>query len=119
MAIVIGILENKFEQKKPLTVVKPGSQTRRFTHILDTVNVCYEAWKRNRCEHYSISNKKKYSIIQVAKMFNSKIRFLSPRRGERFASALTSMNLNNKVNKRFGKKSLKDYVSSFIKDKKK
>ena len=119
MATVIGIFEKQFEDKKPLTVVRPGSQTRRFTHIEDTVLTCYEAWKRNRCEHYSISNKKKYSIIQVAKMFNSKIRFLSPRRGERFASALTSMNLNNKVNKRFGKKSLKDYVSSFIKDKKK
>jgi len=119
MATVIGIFEKQFKNKKPLTVVRPGSQTRRFTHIEDTVLTCYEAWKRNRCEHYSISNKKKYSIIQVAKMFNSKIRFLSPRRGERFASALTSMNLNNKVNKRFGKKSLKDYVSSFIKDKKK
>jgi len=119
MATVIGIFEKQFEDKKPITVVRPGSQTRRFTHIKDTILTCYEAWKKNRCEHYSISNKKAYSIIQVAKMFNTKIRFLSPRRGERFASALTSMNLNNKVNKRFGKISLKDYISSFIKDKKK
>ena len=119
MATVIGIFEKQFEDKKPLTVVRPGSQTRRFTHIDDTILTCYEAWKKNRCQHYSISNKKAYSIIQVAKMFNTKIRFLSPRRGERFASALTSMNLNNKVNKRFGKISLKDYVSSFIKYKKK
>ena len=119
MATVIGIFEKQFEKNMPLTIVKPGSQSRRFTHIDDTIFTCYEAWKKNRCEHYSISHKETYSIIQVAKMFNTKIRFLRPRKGERFASALTSMNLNNKVNKRFGKISLKDYITSFIKDKKK
>ena len=118
MATVIGIFEKQFEKNKPLTVVKPGSQSRRFTHIDDTILTCYEAWKKNLCEHYSISHKETYSIIQVAKLFNTKIRFLRPRKGERFASALTSMNLNNKVNKRFGKISLKDYITSFIKDKK-
>ena len=119
MATVIGIFENQFENNKPLTIVKPGSQSRRFTHIDDTIFTCYEAWKKNRCKHYSISHKESYTITQVAKLFNTKIRFLRPRKGERFASALTSMNLNNKVNKRFGKISLKDYITSFIKDKKK
>ena len=118
MATVIGIFEKQFEKNMPLTIVKPGSQSRRFTHIDDTILTCYEAWRKNRCEHYSISHKETYSIIQVAKLFNTKIRFLRPRKGERFASALTSMNLNNKVNKRFGKISLKDYITSFIKDKK-
>ena len=33
MATVIGIFEKKYKSKKPLTVVKPGTQTRRFTHI--------------------------------------------------------------------------------------
>ena len=118
MATVIGIFESQFEKNLPLTVVKPGNQTRRFTHINDTISTCYEAWKKNRNEHYSISHKKAYSIIDVAKMFKRKIRYLKPRKGERYASALTSMNLNNKVNKRFGKISLKDYISSFIKVKK-
>ena len=118
MATVLGIFESQFEKNLPLTVVKPGNQTRRFTHINDTISTCYEAWKKNRNEHYSISHKKAYSIIDVAKMFKRKIRYLKPRKGERYASALTSMNLNNKVNKRFGKISLKDYISSFIKVKK-
>ena len=48
MATVIGIFEDQFKNKKPLTVVKPGSQSRRFTHIHDTVNICYEAWKKNK-----------------------------------------------------------------------
>ena len=116
MATVIGIFENQFQKKLPLTVVKPGSQSRRFTHIFDTIEACYYAWKKNRCRHYSISNRKSYSIYQVAKMFNTKIKLLPPRRGERYASALTSMNLSNKVYKMFGKINLKDYIRNIIKN---
>ena len=46
MATVIGIFEEKYRQSKPLPVVKPGSQSRRFTHIDDTIKVCFEAWKK-------------------------------------------------------------------------
>ena len=114
MATVIGIFENSYKNKKPLNVVRPGKQSRRFTHISDTVEVCYKAWKKNLCRHYSISNKKSYTIIEVAKMFNGKIRFLAPRRGERYASALTDMNLSNKVYKYFGKTDLKNYIKTLI-----
>jgi UDP-glucose 4-epimerase len=110
MATVIGIFENHYKIGKPLPIVKPGSQTRRFTHIYDTVGICYLAWKKNLCRHYSIANHKSYSVVDVAKMFNSKIRFLPRRSGERYASALTSMNLSNKVYKYFGKIDLKKYI---------
>jgi len=114
MATVIGIFENQYLNKKALTVVKPGNQTRRFTHIFDTVQVCYEAFKADKCRYYSISNKNSYSILQVAKMFKSKIILLKPRLGERYASALTKISNNNKIIQKFGKLQLKDYVSSFI-----
>ncbi|MDA9726229.1 NAD-dependent epimerase/dehydratase family protein [Candidatus Pelagibacter sp.] len=117
MATVIGIFEQKFLDKKPLTVVKPGTQTRRFTHISDTVKVCYEAWKKNKCAHYSISNKKSYSILNVAKMFKSKIIILKARKGERFSSALTKISQGNHIIQRYGKINLKDYIRSFISDK--
>ena len=119
MATVIGIFENLYKKQLPLTVVKPGSQSRSFTHINDTIAVCFEAWKKNKCQHYSISHKKSYSILTVAKLFKSKIKYLPERAGERYASALTNMSLNNKVHKRFGKIHLKDYISSFIKKKNK
>jgi len=115
MATVIGIFEDQYKNKKPLTVVKPGIQSRRFTHISDTINVCYYAWKKNKCRHYSISNKKSYTILEVAKMFNTKVKLLPNRRGERFASALTSMHLSNRVYKIFGKINLKDYIKDIIK----
>tara|TARA_B100000989_G_scaffold191189_1_gene144018 strand:+ start:1572 stop:2453 length:882 start_codon:yes stop_codon:yes gene_type:complete len=114
MATVIGIFENQYKNNKPLTVVKPGSQSRRFTHIDDTIDACFYAWKKNKCRHYSISNKKSYTILNVAKMFNTKIKFVETRKGERYASALTNMNLSNKVYKIFGKISLKNYIKTII-----
>ena len=114
MATIIGIFENLYKSKKKLTVVRPGSQTRRFTHVLDTVDVCYQAWKKNLCRHYVISNKKSYSVLDVAKMFRRKIKYLPSRKGERYASALTDKNLSNKVYKYFGKIDLKDYINTFL-----
>ena len=114
MATVIGIFEDHYNSKKPLPIVRPGNQTRRFTHIFDTVEICYKAWKNNLCRHYSIANHKSYSIIQVAKMFNSKIKYLPKRRGERYASALTNMSLSNKVYKYFGKNNLTDYIKKIV-----
>ncbi len=115
MATVIGIFEEFYKKNKALPVVRPGNQSRRFTHIFDTVDTCYLAWKRNKCLHYSISNRKSYSILQVANMFGSKINYLPKRPGERYASALTNINLKNKVFKYFGKINLREYISNIIK----
>ena len=115
MATVIGIFEDQYKKNKPLTVVKPGTQSRRFTHVKDTVDACVYAWKKNKCRHYSISNKKSFTILEVAKMFNTKIKFLPSRPGERYASALTNMNLSNKVYKLFGKIDLENYLKKLIK----
>jgi UDP-glucose 4-epimerase len=114
MATVIGIFEEQFKKKTPLTVVRPGTQSRRFTHVYDTIDACIYAYKNNKCRYYSISNKKNYSIIEVAKMFGIKIKYLASRPGERYISALTSRNLSNKVYKLFGKIQLKDYLRNII-----
>ena len=114
MSTVIGIFEDHYKRKKPLPVVLPGTQTRRFTHISDTVEICYLAWKKNLCRHYSIASKKSYSVLEVANIFKSKIKFLPRRQGERYASALTKMNLSNKIYKHFGKIKLKDYIHNLI-----
>ena len=114
MSTVIGIFEDCYKSGRPLPVVKPGTQTRRFTHIDDTINICFLAWQKNLCRHYSIANKKSYSLLEVAKMFNSKIKLLPKRLGERYASALIDKNLSNKMYKYFGKINLRDYVLDFI-----
>ena len=117
MATVVGIFEDQYKKNKPLTVVRPGTQTRRFTHIDDTVGICFEAWKKNKCLHYSIGHKKPYSIEALAKMFKTKVIYLKPRLGERYASALTKISNNRTIINKYGKIDLKNYVTSFIKGK--
>jgi len=114
MATVVGIFEDYFKKGKKLPVVRPGTQTRRFTHVLDTVKACIFAWKKNKCKHYSIASNQSYSIIELAKLFKSKIKYLPMRKGERFASALTKMNLNNKIARLSAKIRLKEYVNNFL-----
>jgi UDP-glucose 4-epimerase len=114
MATVVGIFEDYFLRGKKLPVVKPGTQIRRFTHVFDTVKACIFAWKENKCKHYSIASKHSYSIIELAKLFKTKISYLPMRKGERFASALTRMNLNNRIVRLSAKIRLKDYVNNFL-----
>ena len=115
MATVVGIFENCLLNKKKLPVVKPGTQTRRFTHINDTIKVCFEAWKKNKNRHYSVASNKSYSIIQLAKLFKSQITYLPKRPGERYASALNSISFNNKIHKKTGHIRLKAYIEYFFK----
>ena len=114
MATVVGIFEDHFKSKKLLPVVKPGFQTRRFTHVKDTVNACLIAWKRNRNSHYSIASDKSYSIIQLAKLFNIKIKYLPERDGERFNSVLRRFNFGNKIIRLTAKIKLEDYIKNFL-----
>ena len=116
MSTVIGIFQDHYVKNKPLPVVKPGSQSRRFTHIDDTIDVCFKAWKKNKCKYYSISNKESYTILKVAKLFRCNIKLLPPRKGERYASALSNLALTNKINRYYGKISLKKYIEDFIKN---
>jgi len=114
MATVVGIFENCYLNKKPLTVVKPGTQTRRFTHVKDTVNACIYAWRKNKNLHYSVAANKSYTILELAKMFKSNIKFLPKRSGERFSSAFSKMNLNNKVIRIKAKIKIQDYINNFL-----
>jgi UDP-glucose 4-epimerase len=116
MATVIGIFEEAYLKNKFIPVVLPGTQTRRFTHVFDTVNACYFAWKKNKRRHYSIFSKQSYSITQIARFFNHKIKFLPKRRGERYASALTDINLSNKIYKIPSKIKITEYIKNFVKE---
>jgi UDP-glucose 4-epimerase len=114
MATVVGVFEDHFKRGEKLPVVRPGTQFRRFTHVSDTVKSCIFAWKKNRCKHYSIASKESFSIIELAKLFKSPIKYLPMRKGERFVSAIIKINLNNKIVRLSAKIRLKDYVNSFL-----
>ena len=113
MAAVIGIFEKQYEKKKKLTVIRPGTQKRDFTHVDDIVNGCYLAFIKGKNDHYFLGSKKLYTILEIAKMFKSKIKMLPTRPGER----LSSSNPTNKSFTDLGYKArigIRDYITDFI-----
>ena len=113
MATVIGIFENQFKNKEKLTIVKPGSQSRKFTHIDDTVKGCFVAWKKNMNRHYTLSNSKSYTILQVAYMFSKNVKFIKNRLGERNKSSVVKKIGNLKIYNIKCSSSLKSYIDTF------
>ena len=113
MSAVIGIFEEQYKKRKPLTVVKPGKQRRDFTHIDDIVRGCYLAWKKGKQNEYMLGTKKNHSILEIAKMFKSKIRYISSRPGERFGSTIPNNNAKKILGYRARLK-IKDYIKNFI-----
>ncbi len=113
MSAVIGIFEEQYKKRKPLTIVRPGTQKRDFTHINDIVRGCYLAWKKGNQNDYMLGTKKNYSIKEIAKMFKSKIKYIPSRPGERFGSTIP----NNNAKKILGytpKLDIKDYIEDFV-----
>jgi len=115
MSAVIGIFCQQFLNKKPLTVVLPGTQSRRFTHVKDTVQGCYVAWKNNKNQHYLISYSKTYKIKEVAKLFSNNISYLKKRKGERFKSAIIKSIRGKKIVNLPCKIALEDFINDFKK----
>jgi UDP-glucose 4-epimerase len=113
MSAIIGIFESQYKKKIPLTIVKPGSQSRDFTHVDDIVHGCYLAWTKGNQNEYMLCTKKSYSILEIAKMFNSKFKFLKSRPGDRFGS-ITSNNNAKKILGFSTKISIKNYIKDFI-----
>lgn len=115
MSTVIGIFENQYDKNKPLTVVKPGTQSRKFTHIDDTVNGCIYAWKKSKNREYLLSSNKSYSIIAVAKMFTKNYKFISQRLGERHKSKTIKKLDGRKIYTFPCKLKLSDYIKNYKK----
>jgi len=115
MAAVIGIFEYHFKKNKPLPVVYPGTQKRKFTHVNDTVQACYNIWKKKKGLHYSIVNNKSYSILKIAKMFSNKIKMIPSRKGERYSSVIKNKFLDYKIVKLKSKIDIKDYIKELKK----
>ena len=116
MSAVIGIFENLYEQNKALTVVKPGTQKRDFTHIDDIVRGCYLAWIKGNQSEYMLGTKKQYRVIDIAKMFKRPIKLIPSRRGERFKSSITNNNAYKQL-KYKAKIDVKDYIEDFLNNK--
>ena len=118
MSAVIGIFENQYLNNQPLTVVKPGLQKRDFTHVFDIVRGFIKAGFEKSNKEYQLASGKVYTILKVAKMFNSKIKMIPKRPGERWSSSSENLSKSIKDLNFKSKYTLDSYISDFIKNNK-
>jgi len=115
MSAVIAIFEDQYLKKQPLTVVTPGNQKRDFTHVFDIVEGFTKAGFNKKNQEYQLASGKLYTILQVAKMFTSNIKFIPKRPGERFSSQRDNLSKSFKELNFKAKYDLKSYINNFIK----
>ncbi len=85
---LIGIFAEKYKQGESLTVRKPGTQRRNFTHVLDIVEGLILVGERGQGDEYGLGHSDAYSVIDVAEMFGGTIEWLPERKGNRMSSGI-------------------------------
>ena len=107
---VIAIFKKQYLNNEPLTIVKPGTQERIFTHINDITEGLIKIMKKEKNDKWYLSSRKSYKIIDIAKMFDCDYCYINERKGERYFSNNPNINetelkLDWKANT-----SLEDYI---------
>ena len=114
-ATLIGLFKEKYKNRDPLTIVSPGTQLRNFTHIEDIISGLVLVGKKGLGDNYGIGCSQSFSILDIAKMFGSEIKFLPERKGNRMSSKVVcdkTKGLGWKENH-----SIKDYIISITNNK--
>lgn len=112
-ATVIGIFERQYKNDNPLTVVKPGTQSRDFTHVYDIVDGVIKTIDINKNEEWFLYSGKEYKIIDIAKMFNVEIKMVPEKKGERKQATYID-NTNNLLGWE-PKYKIQDYINNITK----
>lgn len=89
----IEICKERYLKGEPHKIASPGTQTRAFTHVADTVNGIIAAGECALSDEYGISAKEVYSLLDVARMFGGEIEFTPETRSTRSTGAVDTTNL--------------------------
>lgn len=89
-ATLIAKFREKMANNESLTVVKPGTQKRNFTHVDDIVDALILIGNNGVGDEYGIGNPQAYSVLEVANMFGGPIEYLEQRRGNRMSAPVIS-----------------------------
>ena len=111
---VIEIFKQQYLRGAPLTVVAPGTQSRNFTHIEDTVDGLVLAGEKGEGDEHGIGSNTAYSLLDVAKMFGGEITMLPERQGNRQTSPVDSEKVTALGWKQ--QHSLEEYIQSSVKN---
>lgn len=112
---VIGIFENQFRKKMPLTITGDGNQRRDFTHVNDIVDGLIAMSKKNyKAEVFDLGTGTNFSINEVAQMFNHEFIYISKRPGEA-QTTLADISYAQKELVYSPKIDLKNYITKVVK----
>ena len=113
-ATVIAIFEEQFRKGEDLTVVKPGTQSRDFTHIDDICSGLIKVTEKKINREFHLRYGTNFKIIDVANAFSDKIKYINERRGERFTSEYFKSDTNEILSWQ-ANIDLIDYINEFKK----
>lgn len=114
-ATLIAIFKDKTINNEPLTIVRPGTQKRNFTHIDDIINGLILVGDTGHGDEFGIGSPEAFTILEIAELFGKEIIMLPERKGNR----LTADVLSSKTEALGWKptKLIKDYIEEFKKNK--
>ena len=113
-ATLIAKFKQQFKCNKNLTVVRPGTQVRNFTHIDDIIRGLVLVSTNGFGDGYGLGADESYSVLDIAKMFNQDIDFIGEREGNRMVAEL-----NVEKSKKLGwscHNNIESHIKAFIHD---
>lgn len=111
---VVELFKQKYLQGETLPVNGPGTQTRTYTHVLDTVQALMLVGDKGEGDEFGIASTDTYSTLEVARMYSDNIEILPQRRTSRPSSPVDTVKT-----KALGweqQYSLKEYIEENKKD---
>jgi len=114
---VIEIFRQKLIAGEPLTVRSPGTQSRIYTSVDDTVEGLVLVGEKGEQDEYSIAAQESYPILEVAEMFGGQIEMLPARSTSRPSADVDTDTAKLQALGWQQKHQLKDYIEEIKKQK--
>ena len=94
-ATVVGKFKRQYLEGQALTVVKPGSQIRNFTHVYDIISGLILVGEFGLGDGYGIGSDEEYTIDDLARLFGKKIEYLPEQLANRETATLVTTKTRN------------------------
>ena len=93
-----------------LKITKPGTQTRNFTHINDTINALKLIAEKGNGDEYGIAHPDKYSIENIAQLISDDYEYIEGNMANRMNSTVLTEKITALGWK--AENNLSDYIKS-------
>lgn len=113
-ATIVGIFKDCYKRGELLPVVSPGTQIRNFTHVKDIVKGLTLLGENGYGDNFGLGAEKQYSIIELAGLFDTEIKMLPERSGNRLSSTVDTTRSVNELGWS-ATYEIKDHIEGFIK----